>query len=250
MEPVGWIKEIWRYPISSLGGERLASTNLNYTGIAGDRAWAIVDSNTGQPAAPERELRWRPALFLSSRLQNAIPEIGFPDHAWLPVNAPDIDERLGRHFGFDVSVRPYGTHGASATAKNRYDLSPLHLITSSSMEWLANLMGRDDIDCRRFRPNIVLNSPGVPELAEITWIGCRLQMGSAIVLASEETERCGMTLIAQPSIPENPEVLRSILRHNRRKFGIYGSIDMDGTLSIGDVVSIVRDQTEAAVVRG
>ena len=44
---VGQLTEIWRYPVSSLAGERLASARLTLEGVEGDRACGIftrVDS--------------------------------------------------------------------------------------------------------------------------------------------------------------------------------------------------------------
>ncbi|WP_312408001.1 MOSC domain-containing protein [Rhizobium sp.] len=248
MEQVCWIEEIWRYPVNSLGGERIASADLIETGVIGDRRWAIVDRQTGEPAAPERDARWRPALFLSARLQYDLPEIQFHDGSWVPVDAPDIDQRLTRHFGFDVSIRPYEPFSSDPSdtkvvARHRYDVSPLHLVTSSSMEWLANLLG-EDIDCRRFRPNIVLNTAGLQGLEEKAWLGYRLLMSEATMLATEETKRCGMTLIAQPSLSENPDILRSILRQNRRNFGIYASVDTAAPIAVGDPVLLERAQIE------
>ncbi|MEO2040081.1 MAG: MOSC N-terminal beta barrel domain-containing protein, partial [Martelella sp.] len=100
MEPLGEIIEIWRYPVSSLGGERLTSAVLGSDGIAFDRAWCICDAETGAPAAPEKELRWRPALFLSARLgEDNRPEIGFPDGGWTGVDDAGLAERLAAHFG-------------------------------------------------------------------------------------------------------------------------------------------------------
>jgi uncharacterized protein YcbX len=48
-----------------------------------------------------------------------------------------------------------------------------------------------------------------------------------------------MTLIAQPGLPENPDVLRSLLRQNKRNFGIYGDVEISGKLTLGDPVEIV-----------
>ena len=56
--------------------------------------------------------------------------------------------------------------------------------------------------------------------------------------AQEATKRCGMTLIAQPGFEDDPEILRSIVRHNNRRLGIYCSIDRIGTLAVGDELSI------------
>jgi uncharacterized protein YcbX len=44
---IGKIKEIWRYPVKSLGGGILESVNVHEHGIAGDRGWALVDEQTG-----------------------------------------------------------------------------------------------------------------------------------------------------------------------------------------------------------
>ena len=44
---IGKIKEIWRYPVKSLGGEILESINVHKCGVAGDRGWALLDRNSG-----------------------------------------------------------------------------------------------------------------------------------------------------------------------------------------------------------
>lgn len=44
---VGKLKEIWRYPVKSLGGSTVESAHVHKYGIAGDRGWALIDTNTG-----------------------------------------------------------------------------------------------------------------------------------------------------------------------------------------------------------
>jgi len=237
LEHLGTIKEIWRYPLSSMGGEQLQSVDIDKGGISGDRIWCIADVHTGEPAAPEKEARWRPILFLQSRLRVGTPEIGLPDGAWLEVGSEDLDVKLSRHFGFDVSARPYekakrSEHGSVAT--NRYDPSPLHLLTTGALDHLGTLLGEVTIDSRRFRPTVLLETSGQPDFVEKSWIGLRLQLGQAVIRADEETKRCGMTLVAQPGLPENPEILRTILRQNRRNLGIYCTIDAPGLITVGD----------------
>jgi uncharacterized protein YcbX len=41
------VLELWRYPVKSLQGERLASAEIGPEGIAGDRQWALFDVATG-----------------------------------------------------------------------------------------------------------------------------------------------------------------------------------------------------------
>ena len=52
--------------------------------------------------------------------------------------------------------------------------------------------------------------------------------------AQEGTKRCGVVFIAQPGLEEDAEILRSILRLNKRNLGIYCSIDGTGTIELGD----------------
>jgi uncharacterized protein YcbX len=237
----GTIEEIWRYPVSSLGGERLTSAELGTDGVVGDRTWCVADAQSGHPAAPEKEARWRPALFLHSRSGHDRPEIGFPDGEWLLVGERDTDAKLTLYFGFEVETRPYAATGDAQAAVNRYELSPVHLVTTNSLRHLSTIVGTDDIDSRRFRPNVVLRTPEGDGFQEKAWLGSRVRLGKAIIEICEEAKRCGMTLIAQPGLPENPDVLRSLLRQNKRNFGIYGNVEVSGTLSLGDAVDIVAD---------
>src|SRR5262245_12619031 len=45
---VGTLRELWRYPVKSLGGERLAAARVSKQGLVGDRVWAFVDAASGE----------------------------------------------------------------------------------------------------------------------------------------------------------------------------------------------------------
>ena len=60
MDRVGTVSQIWRYPISSTGGETLESAALDGQGIAGDRLWGLADLQSDGVAQPT-ERRWRGA---------------------------------------------------------------------------------------------------------------------------------------------------------------------------------------------
>ena len=47
----GRIKEIWRYPVKSMGGESLQNTTIIEGGILGDRGYALIDQTTGKIAS-------------------------------------------------------------------------------------------------------------------------------------------------------------------------------------------------------
>ncbi|WP_051777137.1 MOSC N-terminal beta barrel domain-containing protein [Pseudorhizobium pelagicum] len=55
MRSVGTIREIWRYPVSSIGGEVLEAAEVGSAGMTGDRLYALVDVSNGIAAHPERD---------------------------------------------------------------------------------------------------------------------------------------------------------------------------------------------------
>lgn len=45
----------------------------------------------------------------------------------------------------------------------------------------------------------------------------------ADIRVTEASRRCGMTLVAEPGLSEEPDVLRGIMRHNKRNVGVYAT---------------------------
>jgi hypothetical protein len=51
------VVELWRYPVKSLQGERLAAVNVEADGLEGDRRWGVRDEATGRVLTGRREPR-------------------------------------------------------------------------------------------------------------------------------------------------------------------------------------------------
>jgi uncharacterized protein len=45
---VGTVREIWRYPVKSMAGERLDRTEIGGRGLYGDRGWAVRNDEIGE----------------------------------------------------------------------------------------------------------------------------------------------------------------------------------------------------------
>lgn len=242
MKYIGRVLEAWRYPVSSIGGEMMNSIQATPAGVAGDRLFALFDRETGLPAAPEKEHRWRPALFLECEgSKEDCPCIRFPDGLRLSLDDTTLPEALTRYFGFPVAIGMYaqpdpGQGYTFPIVENRYRPSALHILTTASLQKLSELGSFTPIDCRRFRPSILIESDEKDTFLENDWIGHALHIGDVRSAVLEATKRCGMTLIPQPGIQEDPEILRHIVRHNRRNLGVYGSIDCAGPVKVGDPV--------------
>ncbi|QXC52644.1 MOSC N-terminal beta barrel domain-containing protein (plasmid) [Agrobacterium salinitolerans] len=64
MPAFGKIVEIWRYPVSSLGGEICHEADISLNGITGDRRFGLFDPVSGVVAAPEKTLVGARRFFL------------------------------------------------------------------------------------------------------------------------------------------------------------------------------------------
>ena len=119
--------------------------------------------------------------------------------------------------------------------RGRYTASPLHLVTTASLSALAMATGLPFVDRRRFRPSILIATDR-EGFVENDWTGQTLTIGSIDLKVNERTRRCGMTLVSQPGLDEEPNVLRGIIRHNARSLGVYADPLGSGAISVGDTV--------------
>ena len=238
MRKIGRVREVWRYPVSSLGGEALTAISVSPEGFEGDRRFALFDPETGLAAAPEKETRWRPALFITaSQPATGLPVLRFADGAEHALDDGALPDRLAEHFGFPVAIGLVGSGDYRfPVVSNRYKPAPLHLVTTASVSALADVSGLSPIDPRRFRPSVLIETEDDPGFMENDWVGHTVRIGEAEIHVTEASRRCGMTLVAQPGLAEEPDVLRGIMRHNKRNLGVYATPTEGVTISVGDAV--------------
>jgi uncharacterized protein YcbX len=95
-------------------------------------------------------------------------------------------------------------------------------------------------EVRRFRPNIVVETPEQEqEFVENTWIGRTIALGDEVRLSvTDRCPRCVMTTLAQGDLPKDAGILRTAARHNQASVGIYASVLQVGILRRGDPVRL------------
>lgn len=235
----GIVAEVWRFPVTSVGGEIVASATLTSDGLEGDRHYGLIDATDGSPAAPERDPRWRKALHLTAKhVENGIPILTFPDGGGLQLDDRTTNEALSDHFGFHVEVAAYEhtSHPAAfPISRYRHPHFPVHLLTTSSLECLRSFGSAGAIESRRFRPTVLVATTG-EGFVENKWVGSHIDLGPVELAVHEGAKRCGMTFLSQPGLDEDPEILRNILRHNGRNLGIYCTVEQAGSITVGDEV--------------
>lgn len=104
------IKEIWRYPVKSMGGERLSETHLAKSGIPYDRGWAVRDEsdNTIRGAKHFGALMSCSARYLTDTPTNPVPkaEITLPDGRRIVSDDTKINATLSDLCGRPVTLWP------------------------------------------------------------------------------------------------------------------------------------------------
>lgn len=71
--------------------------------------------------------------------------------------------------------------------------------------------------------------------SEFGWIGDAITFGGVEITVTQMIKRCGMTLIAQPELQKQPEILRAMLRNTNRALGVYCEPRAIGRIAIGSV---------------
>lgn len=107
---VGSVAEIWRYPVKSMAGEKLAATDVGTLGVPGDRGWAVRDEERGGIRGAKKipELMRCAARYLGepdpSRVTPA--ELRLPDGTTVRTDAEDVNARLSTALGKQVTLWP------------------------------------------------------------------------------------------------------------------------------------------------
>jgi uncharacterized protein len=281
----GRIGQIWRYPVKSMGGERLAEAHLAANGLQGDRAWAVRDEvRGGIRGAKKIPALMRCSAHYASAPQAGrmpAPEIALPGGETLAADAPGANERVSAAVGTRVTLWPlqpasdlaHYQRGAPDTTDfaaelraifgrepdeplpdlsvfppelfqyesppgTYFDAFPLLLLTDASLRRLAALAPASRVDVRRFRPNLLIETPedGFPERA---WCGKRLRVGGAVLAVTIACPRCVMITHGFDDLPRDPGLMRRVVREADGLVGVYASVAEPGPVRIGDAVELV-----------
>lgn len=120
-------------------------------------------------------------------------------------------------------------------------VSPFHIVTTSSIEFLKTLTPDADWDMRRFRPNIVIEPvEGYSGLVEQAWVNQSISIGNASIECSSPAPRCGAVTRELQGIKADKSMLRTIIKHAEQNLGIYGDITGSNSLRVGDVVYLKK----------
>jgi uncharacterized protein YcbX len=292
-EAVGTVQALWRFPVKSMLGEELDAADLGGDGILGDRAYALLDTDTGKVASAKHPKLWpdlfacRAAFVEPPRPGDELPpvRIDLADGSSVLSDAPDANAVLSRFFGRKVELARAAQNGytidqyhpdeenydpeghrdevveaqlgaaffnqrglpSAVPEGSFFDLFPLSVLTTSTLDRLGELEPQSRFDARRFRMNVIVDTPD-PGFAENAWVGHKLTIGDDVQLGVALPDpRCVMPSLGQADLPRDPRILKTLAQHNRIDVagalypcaGVYAVTEATGTVHKDDAVTIV-----------
>ncbi len=270
------IAELWRYPIKSMGGERVESLELRVSAIVGDRRWAVRNTETGKIASAKRPRPYGQLLDWSADTHaDGGVIVSAPDGREYIAGSSELDAALTGALGEPVQVveveegreETYGSEWpeipgtvlsdvevdlpvAALTEKTSFvDASAVHIIVNQSMAHLAALLDGIKLGSQRFRPNVVLDAhdhSGSGEFADLAWEDLDVKIGDAELRIGDATPRCVMTTLAQPGYEQAKSVLQVLAATARKEFdygafacfGTNAEVTVAGTIQVGDTLVV------------
>jgi uncharacterized protein YcbX len=247
------VLELWRFPVKSMLGEQLQQAEVGPAGLGGDRQRAVVDAGSGVSLSAKRY-----PVLLSCRAWTADAKvmIALPDGTELPADTAEVAQRLSALLNRRVTVQ---SANAGHTVRHEFpadstagegepflwepglaafvDSSPLHLITTGTLRELSRLQPDSDFSHARFRPNVLVetNETG---FVEHNWVGHDLSLGPVKCRVSDHKARCVMTTHAQGDLPQDRDVIKTIVKFNSANTGIELAALAPGTVRVGDAVKL------------
>jgi uncharacterized protein len=290
----GTVAAVWRFPVKSMQGEELSESPVGTAGLVGDRAYAILDQETGKVASATHPKLWPQLIACRARFVEPprpgrdVPaiRIELADGTAVRSDATDVDAVLSRFFGRPVALAraapkdftvdqyhpdienldPEGHRDELLEQKlgaallnelgmswplpegSFLDLAPVSVITSSTLDHLGALEPDCSFDVRRFRMNVIVHTTE-PGFVENDWLDRILHIGEEVRLSVAMPDpRCVMTTVAQPGLPQDPAILKSLVKHNRLDIagwglypcaGVYATVAFPGTIRAGAPVMAV-----------
>ena len=143
---VGKIESLWRFPVKSFQGEKLDEAEIGQGGLLGDRAFALIDMETGDIVSATRVKLFPNLLMCSaSYIEPPGPGKDLPPVKIILANgktttsdASNVNQTLSHFFGREVKLAQ-GT-GSELSPGSFMDVSPLPVITTSSLDYMHNTL--------------------------------------------------------------------------------------------------------------
>jgi len=238
MKHVGHVRELVRYPVKSMAGTETESAFLGFYGLDGDRRFAFrrLGVEGGMPWLTAGRLPalvlYRPVGIDESTGEPA--HVRTPEGATLPLRSEELRAELAERFGSGIELMKLN-HGI-------FDEGAVSVISLATIAGIGREAGLE-LDRRRFRANIVVETEDGETFLEDAWVGRTLVFGDGdagpAVSVTLRDERCVMVNLDPDTAQQDARVMKTVVRLNGNLAGVYGTVVRTGNIRVGDRVSLV-----------
>jgi uncharacterized protein len=228
---VGRVVGLWRYPVKSMAGEALAAADVSWHGLAGDRRWAFVRNDAVQSGFPWLTIRERNDM---NRYCPSFVDAERPDRSRVKVRTPSGLDFDVAHPTLAAELSPDGVR-AIKQDRGIFDTFPLSLISTRTIAALGASVGQD-LDVRRFRPNLLIEPSDDAAFAEDAWVGCVLRIGGLRMRVDKRDGRCAVITIDPETAQRDTAILRTVARDRQGCLGVYATTVEPGRVAMDDSV--------------
>ena len=242
MIQLGHVRELVRYPVKSMAGIATESAHLGWHGLDGDRRFGFrrLGENNGFPwlsASRVPELLLYHPFGLDESTGEPLPtHVRTPDGTDVELRSTELQSEIAERFGGGVELMNL-KHGI-------FDEGSVSVISMATMAGISREAGVD-LDIRRFRANIVLETHDLDPFLEDRWVGGRLVFGDSeprpALMVTQRDVRCMMINLDPYTGTQDARVLKTVVRLNENNAGVYGTVVQTGTIRVGQPVSLVLD---------
>jgi len=244
--------------VKSLALDKPESVTVGYSGIVEDRRFHLVDAE-GRLLTQRQQGKlvlvqaWYPAesesltlVFPDGQQVDGATELGEATSTVIwgrQVSGREVtgpwSDALTEFCGSMVRMIKTDSPGES------FDEYPVSVLSQASLDFLGGRVnGGPEFEGRRFRPTFLLD--GCSPHEEDFWLGGVIQIGPdlRIRLVSPDP-RCAITTLDPDTGERDFDVPKLVLsyRPNPRAayFGVYGTVESTGAVSVGDAVDLVQE---------
>jgi len=227
------LKQIKRYPVKGLVGQKLESTELTADqGIIGDRqfAFTLKDSVDGSQWLQSRN-------YLINAVNDGLLTIK-PDWANLGSIKIELPALVARALSLTELPRLVErSYAKNAAGLWDYVDSQVSIMNLQTLRVVSEAIGQK-VDIDRFRGNLIIDD--LPAWSEFGLAGWRYKIGEAVVEFSRPMRRCAATEINPESGARDVPVTKLIVeKFGHGYFGIYARVVKSGPIACGDQLSLL-----------
>lgn len=186
------------------------------------------------------------------RLQYATREAKTMEMEWAPESQLGLEKaveytaaRVEQDDGSDI---PVGAAPMGGAGSRYHDLSPLHILTTSSIRELAADGTSVRAAGRKYRANLVIGGDHWRAgYVEDAWMGAGIDVGELALWPTTPVSRCVMTTLEHRDAPRDRMALRQNAKHHRVRtpfttaptpcLGLYTDVTRAGTVRVSDRVT-------------